>query len=66
MDILSDSGGLVHVELAIPHARHILAFCDFGPMDFSRLKFVLFGEKNRGASLNEVPHLQLKILGLVP
>jgi hypothetical protein len=30
----------VHVELAIPHARRILAFCNFGPIDFSGLKFV--------------------------
>ena len=33
-DCLSDLGFCVHVELAIPHARRILAFCDFGLIDF--------------------------------
>ena len=39
MGILSDFGFFVHVKLAIPPARRILAFCDFGPIDLSRLKF---------------------------
>ena len=45
MGIFADFGGVVHVELAIPHARRILAFCGFVPIDYSRLKFAFWRKK---------------------
>ena len=65
MGILSGFDFFVHVELAIPHVRRILAFCDFAPIDLSKSKFV-FEKKTGPTGLNKAPCLHLKTLGLVP
>ena len=59
--ILPDLGFGVHVELAIPHLRHILAFCDF-----SGWKFVFFENKTDPRAPNEAPPTSSRTPGLVP
>ena len=56
----------MHVELAIPHARRILAFCDFGLIDFWGLKFVFWRKKTDPRPLNAESPPAAKILGPAP
>ena len=65
-DISSDFGFCLHVELAIPHARRILAFCDFGLIDFWGLKFVFWRKKTDPRPLNAESPPAAKILGPAP
>ena len=65
-DSLSDLRFCVHVELAIPHSRCVLAFCDFGPIDFSRLKFVFWEEKTPRTCRTRRPPPAAILLGIAP
>ena len=48
-----------------PLAHRILVFCNFGPVNFSGLKFVFF-EKKKLACVERGAHLQFDLLGNVP